>query len=107
MGCGGREANGERMSEPYEEVPRLRVGTEWLDLTVEADPYIVVTARGYAAALAVRDASGKSHELLAGAASIAQGIELLREENGGEYTGIRFKIRRESGDRFARYEIEG
>ena len=95
------------MSEPYEEVPRLRVATEWLDLTVEADPYVVVTARGYVAALAVRDASGKSHELLAGAASISQGIELLREENDGEYTGIRFKIRRESGDRFARYEIEG
>ena len=94
------------MSEPYVEVPRLRVGTEWIDLTLEADPYVVVTARGYVAALAVRDESGKSHELLAGAASISAGIELLHEENDGEYTGIKFKIRRESDDRFARYEIE-
>ncbi len=95
------------MSELNQEVPRLRVGTEWLDLTIEAGPYIVVTVRGYAAALPVRDASGASFELLAGAGSICTGIELLREENDGEYEGVRFKIRRESAERTARYEIEG
>ena len=95
------------MSELNEEVPRLRVSTEWIDLTLEAEPYVVVTARGYVPGLNVRDADGKSYELLAGAGSISEGIELLREENDGEYVGIRFKIRRESSDRFAKYEIEG
>ena len=66
------------MSELNQEVPRLRVGTEWLDLTLEAGPYVVVTVRGYAAALPVTDSSGTSHELLAGAGSICEGIELLR-----------------------------
>ncbi len=94
------------MSELNQDVPRLRVGTEWIDLTLEANPYVVVTVRGYAAALAVRDSSGTSHELLAGAGSICEGIELLREENEGEYEGLRFKIRRESAERTARYEIE-
>ena len=94
------------MSEQNQEVPRLRVGTEWLDLTLEADPYVVVTVRGYAAALAVRDASGASYELLAGAGSICEGIERLREESGA-YEGLQFKIRRESAERTARYEIEG
>ncbi len=94
------------MSELNQEVPRLRVGTEWLDLTLEADPYVVVTVRGYAAALAVRDASGSSYELLAGAGSICEGIERLREESGA-YEGLQFKIRRESAERTARYEIEG
>ena len=95
------------MTELNEEVPRLRVSTEWIDLTLEAEPYVVVTARGYVPGLNVRGADGTSYELLAGAGSISEGIELLREENGGEYAGIKFKIRRESSDRFAKYEIEG
>ncbi len=95
------------MSELNQEVPRLRVGTEWLNLTMEAEPYVVVTVRGYAAALPVRDESGTSYELLAGAGSICEGIERLREENDGAYEGLEFKIRRESAERTARYEVEG
>ena len=73
--------------------PRFRALTTWTTLEVVSEPYIVMTFRGYTAALETLDVeTNESYELLIGGIkSLAEGVEAIREANGGLFSGLRIK----------------
>lgn len=87
---------------------RFRALTTWTTLEVVSEPYIVMTFRGYTAALETLDVeTNESYELLIGGIkSLAEGIEPIREANGGLFSGLRIKIKKESTERSSFYIIE-
>ena len=83
--------------------PRLRVGTAWTSLIIESEVGVVMTARGYAPAIAV-SREGFRHIFLVGAKSLSDPLEQLRGRRGiisGEIVEVR-KVRPESS---APYEL--
>lgn len=88
--------------------PRLRVGTAWTRVRVLSEPYVVLTVRGYVPALRVEEiGTGLDHELFISAKSLAEGLEELRRYNGGRFEGLQFRLRKESTEKMAPYEVEG
>jgi hypothetical protein len=87
------------------EAPRTIIGTQWRILSIESEPFVVPTVRGYAPALLVR-AEGAMHaeHLLIGAKSLAIPIEALRTSNG-KLTGISLRVRKLSDAATAAYEV--
>ena len=96
-----REALGTTVltSEPIQqkfdtETPRLAVSDRWITVTIESEPFVVPTARGYAPALLVRrEANPYSEHLLVGAKSLAQQLESARP-TGGCLSGLRLRLRK-------------
>ena len=86
---------------------RFQARTTWTVLEIVSEPYLVVTFRGYTPAVQVREsATGACYDLLIGGIkSLAEGLEALRPSNGGKFKGLRFTIKKESSDRFSRYQI--
>ena len=87
---------------------RFRATTNWVVLEITSKPYIVLTFRGYVAAVKSRELpTEREYELLiSGIKSLAQGIEQLRTANNGRFAGIRFRIKKETDDRSSPYLIE-
>ncbi len=91
-----------------EDWPPLKVGTGWIDLIAVAEPIAKYTSRGYAVVLPVRVLSTNLEYILyLSARTLAEPIERLREENDGRFTGLRFRVRKESTDKLAKYIVEG
>lgn len=90
-----------------ENVPSLKVGTGWIELEIVSEPNVLLTIRGYAPILRVRNSrTGLEYMLYIAARSLAEPLETLRKNNGGIFEGIRFRIRKESMEQMAKYEIE-
>jgi hypothetical protein len=67
----------------------------------------VLTLRGYTAAVEVLElATGSRYELLIGGVkSLAECLEPLRASNNGIFRGLKFRIKKESEDRFSPYLV--
>ena len=90
-----------------ESVPFLRVGTGWIELEIVSESDVVLTFKGYTPILRVRNCrTGLEYWLYIAARSLAEPLETLRRNNAGIFNGIHFRIRKESMERMARYEIE-
>ena len=90
-----------------ESVPSLKVGTGWIELEIVSEPDVVLSYRGYAPTLRVRNSRTSLEYLLyISARSLAEPLETLRKNNAGIFKGIRFRIRKESMEQMAKYEIE-
>ena len=88
------------------QAPRLVVKDRWVSLTVDSEPFVVRTVRGYAPAVMVRpDNDQIPHHLLIGAKSLSECIEENRPK-GGSIIGLRLKIRKESLAPTSRYIAE-
>lgn len=88
-----------------EELQPIRVTTEWTSVTVVDGPDVVCTFRGYTPVLPVRrDKEGDSRLLYISAKSLMEALEPLRRANGG-FQGLQFSVRKESKDKYARYEV--
>ena len=75
-------------------------------MEILSEGFVLPTARGYAPTLEVKDlANGKHHVWYISANSIKSGLEPLRAQNDNRFTGLRIKVRKESSDQKARYEI--
>jgi len=87
--------------------PRFRTRTTFTTLDVTSEPYLVLTFRGYTGAVEVCElATGSRYELLIGGIkSLAESLEPLRASNNGMFRGLRFKIKKESGERFSPYVV--
>lgn len=87
--------------------PRFRAGTTFTTLDVTSEPYLALTFRGYTGAVEVRDlVTGTCYELLIGGIkSLAESLEPLRASNDGAFTGLRFRIKKQSEDRFSPYVV--
>ena len=85
---------------------QLRVGTDWIAITVTGPVDVIATLNGYAPVLPVRkEATGQDYILYISAKSLTEQLEPLRTKNGMEFIGLKFSIRKESEDRMARYEL--
>lgn len=85
--------------------PQLRVGTDWVEVTIRSDVMVRFVARAYVPCLIVT--RGKlDHLLYVGAMSLAQPLEEARKRNGGSLIGICLRLRKAREDRTAPYEIE-
>jgi hypothetical protein len=51
-------------------------------------------------------ANGAKHILYISSKSISEALEPLRQGNGGNFTGLKFKVRKASEDKMAPYEVE-
>jgi|TARA_B100002003_G_C14142061_1_gene549097 hypothetical protein len=88
------------------QLPRVKVSTGWINLTVIGEPTVNRTFRGYAPVLPVRiNSTGLDYILYISASSIAEGLEPLREANNGLFSGLQFSIRKTGEEKFASYEI--
>ena len=87
--------------------PTLKVKTEWIDVEIVSEPYVVMTFRGYAPVVDVK-APGEADplNLFISSKSISLGIDAFMKENGGKFAGLKLRIRKESDDRMAPYVVE-
>ena len=87
--------------------PRFRTRTAFTTLEITSEPYLVLTFRGYTAAVEVLElATGSRYELLIGGIkSLAECLEPLRASNNGTFNGLKFRIKKESEDRFSPYAV--
>ena len=90
-----------------EVLPSLKVSTGWIELEIVSEPDVILTFRGYTPILQVRKVrTGVEYQLYISAKSLAEPLEELRKGNVGTFKGIRFRIRKESMEQMAKYEIE-
>jgi hypothetical protein len=88
-----------------ERKPNLKVGTDWVAVEVLSEPYVIMSIRGYAPVVDIQAPSG-SFVLYLSSKSISEGLEPLRQENGGKFKGLKLRLRKESEDRMAAYVVE-
>ena len=88
-----------------ERKPNLKVGAEWVSVEILSEPYVVMTLRGYAPVVDV-EAPGGRQILYISSKSISEGLEPLVQANGGRFSGLRLRLRKESDDRMAPYVVE-
>ena len=86
--------------------PRLTIAERWITFTIESDPFVVPTVRGYAPAIMVRrEGSAHTEHVLIGAKSLAQPLEELRR-GAGRLLGIRLAVRKAGPQATSAYEVK-
>ena len=87
--------------------PALKVGIGWIDLEIISEPDVILTFKGYAPILRVRKLSNDLEYILyISAKSLGGPLEKLREDNGGVFKGIKFRVRKKDMTPMAPYEVE-
>ena len=85
----------------------LKVGIEWIELKIISESDVVLTTFGYAPFLRVKEnTTDNEYGFYVSAKSLADPLEKLRKDNGGIFEGIQFRVRKESTDPKAKYEVE-
>ena len=85
--------------------PRMEVSPSWITFTVESEPFVVPTARGYAPAILVRRRGAAQREhLLLGAKSLARPLETIRQRHAA-LTGQVLDVRKLGREKTAIYEL--
>jgi hypothetical protein len=85
-------------------LPQLKVGTDWVEVTILTEPYVLATRRGYTAVMDVM--RGKlAHRLFVSAASLSVPLEEIRTSRGA-LAGARIRLRKRAADAFAPYDVE-
>ena len=88
--------------------PQLKVNTGWIELEITSEPDVLLTFKGYAPILHVRKLNNDlKYILYISAKSLGEPLEKLRENNGGVFQGIQFRVRKKDATPMAPYEIEG
>ena len=86
---------------------QLRVGTDWIAITVTGPVDVIATLHGYAPVLPVRKENmSQEYILYISAKSLSEQLEPLRKNNGDQFTGLKFSIRKESEHQMAKYELK-
>ncbi|MFC1588222.1 hypothetical protein ACFL54_07925 [Planctomycetota bacterium] len=85
----------------------LRIKSEWVELEAIGEPFVELTMRGYAPLLPVRDMSTDEEcKVFINASSFGKKLEPMRQDNGGQFTGLKFRVKKESDERTAPYVVE-
>ena len=81
--------------------------TEPLRIEIVTEPYVLLTFKGYApvVGVATSEHTDPPLPLFIGSSSLSQGLEILREQNGGKFTGIKCMISKESVERYSKYIV--
>ena len=84
----------------------LKITTEWIDLEVLSGADVLLTFKGYAPILLVRVLGKKIPRVLyINAKSIATELEDMRSDNRGNFTGLKFRIRKSGPEKTDVYEL--
>ena len=90
-----------------ETLPALKVSTGWIELEIISEPDVILTTFGYAPILSVKEITTESkYRLYISAKSLAVPLEELRKANAHIFEGIQFRVRKESTDQRAPYEVD-
>lgn len=85
----------------------LKIDIEPKRLLITSEPYVVMTARGYAAVVNVLERKTKREFFIyIGALSLSKMLEQLSRENSGKMLGLEFWIRKRDADKLSPYVIE-
>ena len=88
------------------DVDRLVIDSEPRKLVVLGEPYLVLTARGYAPAIDVIEAKSRQKRFIyVSAASVSSELDKLRVENEGRFNGLEFWIWKESDEKSSKYKV--
>jgi hypothetical protein len=88
-----------------ERKPNLKVGVEWIPVEITSEPYVVMTVRGFAPVVDVKGPQGE-FILYISSKSISDGLDSMLRATGGAFKGLKFKVKKESEDKMARYIVE-
>ena len=89
------------------DLPPLKIGTGWVEIEVISDVDVTLTFKGYAPILCVRvTKTGLDYVLYITAKSLAQPLEELRQHHGGRFLGLRLRLRKQSSEQYAKYEVQ-
>ena len=92
---------------PVAAASAVRVGTQWLQFQVASEPYTVLTGRGYAPVIDVRNLDTlEVCQLFVGARSLSNGLEQLRSQAAVTICGTNIALRKSSEDQYAQYEVK-
>jgi hypothetical protein len=88
-----------------ERKPNLKVGTDWIPVEISSEPYVVMTIRGFAPVVDVKTPQG-DFILYISSKSMSDGLVPLLEKTDGKFNGLKFRVKKESEDKMARYIVE-
>lgn len=88
-----------------ERKPNLKVGTEWIAVEIVSEPYVVMTIRGFAPVVDVKSPGG-DFMLYISSKSMSDGLVPMLEASEGKFKGLKFRVKKESEDKMARYVVE-
>ncbi len=87
--------------------PSLKVSTEWIELEIISEADVILTTFGYAPFLLVREITTDiDYRFYISAKSLAIPLEKLRKDNNGIFEGVQFRVRKESTEPKAPYEVD-
>jgi hypothetical protein len=88
-----------------ERKPNLKVGTEWIPVEIVSEPYVVMTVRGFAPVVDVKTPGGE-FILYISSKSMSDGLVPFLEQTDSKFNGLKFRVKKESEDKMARYVVE-
>ena len=92
--------------ENLKQLPSLKVSTGWISIEVLGEPDVLLTFKGYAPVLPVKNVrTGLDYNLYISAKSLAEDLETFRQDNGGGFTGLKLEVKKEGVEKFSKYEI--
>lgn len=85
----------------------IRFSVEEVAVEIVSEPFVVNTFRGFAPVVDVKvEGEEGAKSMYISAKSLADSLTPLVEENGGKFTGLKLKIKKESADNRAPYVVE-
>jgi len=84
----------------------LRLGTDWTEIQILSDPFVVCRRDRYIPAVLVEEMNTEEKRLLfVSAGSLGQCLEPIRARRGA-LVGLNVRLRKKGDDRFSTYEVE-
>ena len=85
----------------------IRFGVEDVVVEIVSEPFVVNTFRGYAPVVDVKvEGEEETKSMYISAKSLADSLTPMVDGNGGKFTGLKLKIKKESADNRAPYIVE-
>ena len=92
---------------PIDQLSILRPTTNWVDLEVISEASVKITNFGYSPVVKIMESGRKIPRLLIiSAKSLAVPLEEMRIDNGGQFKGLKFSVRKASEDKKSAYELK-
>ena len=84
----------------------IKITTEEVTLEIISEPYARFTHRGYAPVVNVKVDDGETKALYISSSTLAKAINPMVENQDGKFLGLKFSVKKESDDKFAKYEVK-
>ena len=90
-----------------EDLLQFRVNPSWREIEIISEPYVILNSFGYIPAVKVIVENKKIAQFMyINPKSLAVPLDQFKIQNNNAFTGIKLKIRKESEEKTAKYELE-